>query len=102
MIGNKKKSGLTTKIKDRVYYWVSISILVTMIVVLCYHTKELDEIIDYSHEQSNRQIATTVDHRYQQVHIRDEKIKLIERDIVMMQKHHLEEIMEVIEHAKEK
>ena len=62
----------------------------------------MEDLLDYTQQKSNRQLSITVDHWHQQVLMRNEKIKLLERDIVMMQKHHLEEVMEVIEHAREK
>ena len=91
-----------TEKNQRVFYWGVIGVVLGLMAILYSNYSHLEEVLDYTEKKSQRQIEVTVDHWHQQVLMRNEKIKLLERDIVMMQKHHLEEVMEVIEHAREK
>ena len=91
-----------TEKNQRVFYWGVIAVVLGLMAILYSNYAHLEEVLDYTEKKSQRQLEVTVDHWYQQILMRDEKIKLLERDIVMMQEHHLEEIMEVIEHAGEK
>ena len=91
---------LTDK-NQRVFYWGVIGVVLGLMAILYSNYTHLEEVLDYTEKKSQRQIEVTVDHWYQQILMRDEKIKLLEQDMVMMRKHHLEEIMEVIEHARE-
>ena len=86
---------------QRVFYWGVIAVLLALMSILYNNYAYLEEVLEYSEQKSSRQLSVTVDHWYQQILMRDEKIKLLERDIVMMQEHHLEEIMEVIKHSRE-
>ena len=91
-----------TEKNQRVFYWSVIGLVLGSYLVLYSHYTHMEDLLDYTQQKSNRQLSVTVDHWHKQVLMRNEKIKLLERDIVMMQKHHLEEVMEVIEHAREK
>ena len=91
---------LTDK-NQRVFYWGVIGVVLGLMAILYSNYTRLEEVLDYTEQKSQRQLEVTVDHWYQQILLKDEKIKLLEQDIVMMQKHHLQEIMEVIEHARE-
>tara|TARA_R100000808_G_scaffold10774_1_gene28385 strand:+ start:41 stop:337 length:297 start_codon:yes stop_codon:yes gene_type:complete len=91
-----------TEKNQRVFYWGVITVILGLMAILYADYTHLEEVLEYSEQKASRQIRFTVNHWHQQVLTRDEKIKLLERDIVMMQEHHLQEIMEVIEHAGEK
>ena len=90
-----------TEKNQRVFYWAVIGVVLGFMAILYANYTHLEEVLEYSEQKSSRQLSVTVDHWYQQILMRDEKIKLLERDIVMLQEHHLEEIMEVIKHSRE-
>ena len=75
---------LTDK-NQRVFYWTIIGMVLASYLALYSHYTYLEEVLDHSTEKSNRQLSITVDHWYQQILMRDEKIRLLEQHIVEME-----------------
>ena len=83
--------------KERIYYWISIVIIAIFFIALYGQYLDLEQTLDDSQRISNRQMSMTVHSWNSKTLSRDEKIKLLEKQMVELEEHHKQEITELIE-----
>ena len=73
------------------------AIVAIFFVLLYSRYLDLEDVLDDSNRKSNRQLYL-VSHSWQSISLRkDEKIKLLEKQMVELEEHHKQEISELIE-----
>jgi len=77
-------------------YWSTMVALTAMILTTYSHSKEVERLVDDTHEKSNRQIQLTVSSYYKQIILKDKKIELLEQHILSQEEHHIKEIGECV------
>jgi len=81
----------------RVCYWVAIGLILTMFGAFYSHYVHMEDLLEYTQRKSSRQMHITVDNWYQQILLKNEKIKLLERQMIQMEEHHAKELGDCVE-----
>ena len=94
IIGNRRRQELTTRTKDRIYYWSTVVPLVSMLLYLHSEYKDQlannDRLIDVSNRQVEAKAASYTNF------LTEQSIRQM-NEIVKLEEHHKQEIGECVE-----
>ena len=85
---------MTTKTKDRIYYWATVLPLLVVIGVLNSHNKDQEQVIDRLHATSNRQVELMA---ASYTKLLNEQSLRFTAEIVELEEHHKKEIGECVQ-----
>jgi hypothetical protein len=84
-------------IKERLYYWISMAIMAIFFILLYSQYLDLEQVLDDSHRKFNRQLSV-IDRHWLNTSLRkDEKINLLEKQMIELEERHKQEIGECVE-----